>query len=213
VEIHYTLDSSSPTRKSLKYREPIIIDTTCELKARAFKTGDSTKTILQKKYFESILDTTNLSEIILNNPISPEYYDSGIISLVDQQSGSIYNPNKKWLGFRNGGLDVVLDFGEEIDINYVTLSFLVDYSLKCFPPSNITLLSSENSLRYNKLYSQDISISSEQNTPARFVHQADLSSVKTRYLRIIADKLNECPKWHSEEAKPTWLLIDEIILE
>lgn len=37
--VHYTLDGSEPTRSSTLYTEPMIIDTTSTLKARAFKEG------------------------------------------------------------------------------------------------------------------------------------------------------------------------------
>jgi endonuclease/exonuclease/phosphatase family metal-dependent hydrolase len=210
--IHYTLNNSTPDKSSPLYEEPISINKTCLLKARSYQNGDSSK-VMQQNFYKSILDSSkNLSEIMLNTPVSPEYFDQGIVSLIDKKRGLIQNPEKGWLGFRKNNFDVVLDFTEVIEIHKITLSFLVDPSLRGFKPAKITVLSSNNSLRYNKLYSKKFN-NKRIKAAKRFTHTISLSNTQTGYVRIIANNIGQCPDWHPSQGKDAWLFVDEIIVE
>ena len=41
----------------------------------------------------------------------------------------------------------------------------------------------------------------------------EFDRAKTRYIKIIAESLKTCPDWHRGFGKPSWIFIDEIILE
>ena len=213
TNIHYTLNGSIPTQNSPQYRNPIIIRNSCTLKARTYRNGDSSKTVLSQNFYRSILDTNQiLSEVIFNIPVSPEYFNSGVQILVDKKLGSVNDPGSGWLGFHDNSIDIVLDFGEPVEINKLVLDFLVDFNLKSFPPCQITLLSSDNSLSYDQLYSKEFAIKKDFQDNSRFAPEIEIEGTHTRYLRIIARNLEKCPKWHSAKGSPTWIFIDEIIL-
>ncbi|MCF7886203.1 MAG: chitobiase/beta-hexosaminidase C-terminal domain-containing protein, partial [Candidatus Marinimicrobia bacterium] len=149
AKIHYTLDQSEPTLDSPQYNEPIVLTKSCELKARSFQGNQSSDQIMHQKFYKSILDTSiNLDEIILNNPINPEYYGDGINTLIDKERGSIHNPEHGWIGFQRNDIDIVLDFGKKIVINRFALGFFVNPQSRIFKPEKVIILCSNNSLRY-----------------------------------------------------------------
>jgi len=58
-----------------------------------------------------------------------------------------------------------------------------------------------------------------QDSPLRemrpFIKEYELAakSAKARYLKLTADNAGLSPDWHKFAGQPTWLLIDEIIVE
>ena len=82
AEIYYTLDGSEPTKASTPYSAPITINSSTDVRARAFKNGIEPSSILNGHY-EIIIDTTapeisnaktisaNEIELVFSEPIQP----------------------------------------------------------------------------------------------------------------------------------------------
>ena len=213
AKIWFTTDGSSPDTNSMIYQNPLILRESTQLKARSFRNDTCSENIFSRHYHRSILDTSkNLTEIIFNNPVSPQYYARGIATIIDKKLGSVQNPNQDWLGFQEYDLDIVLDFGEPRSINKIGLSFLIDHQLGSFKPDKITFLRSNNSLSYREFASASYENSEEDQSPSRLWHFDKFSRLNARYIRIIADNIEDQPNW-IDAKQPAWLFIDEIIVE
>ncbi|HMA61793.1 MAG TPA: endonuclease/exonuclease/phosphatase family protein [bacterium] len=213
AKIWFTTDGSSPDTNSNIYQNPIILTKSTQIQARSFRNDTSSENIFSRNYHRSILDTSkNLTEIIFNNPVSPQYYAHGIATIIDKKLGSVQESDQDWLGFQEYDLDIVLDFGEPRSINKIGLSFLIDHQLGSFKPARITFLRSNNSRSYREFASVNYDNSEEDKSPSRLWHIDKFSRLNARYIRIIADNIEDQPDW-KDDKKPAWLFIDEIIVE
>jgi hypothetical protein len=42
---------------------------------------------------------------------------------------------------------------------------------------------------------------------------ASMKTIKARYVRVKAENIGVCPKWHSGAGNKAWLFVDEIMVE
>ena len=203
VDIRYTLNNSTPDQDGRLYEIPIEIKETSKLKARSYRGKRSSRDILERKFYKvNSAIPLKLDQLMLNNPVIPEYFARGKKSLIDHKRGKLYHPNQDWLGFRSD-FDIIIAFDEIVECNKLMLGFLKDKPIGGCLPEEINVFHSKKSVKYNKYASNQIN--DTLNRTARYDYTLDLKSLKTRYLRIVADK-------NTSSSKSKYIFIDEIIV-
>ncbi len=208
-EIHYTLDGSEPTRSSRRYKTPINLDRTTTVKARSFKHGEplgSATTVMTIAVHRAAGKKVKLA-----TPPAARF-DHGSLALTDCIRGRADQIDKYWLGFE-GDFEAVVDLGNIMPIQAVTISLLEATDDRVFLPQQIELFDSADGENFRGLKTV---IPEQRGIPAREVKEITLpiSQRTARFLKIRAKNIGLAPSWHQfDPGRKAWLLIDEILVE
>ncbi len=211
VDIRYTLDGTEPTFKSAKYNkeEPIIIDKTADIRALVLKN--------EKKVIEPIERKITLhnafgKDVKFKHYPAKEYRAGGNEAIVDGIFGTLDHKDGFWLGFLGKDMEVTIDLEEEKQVDSISVEALQSINSWIFYPKHIEVEGSTDGKTYTSLGKviNDISTNILKRSKHTFVIPINK---KTRYIKVKAKNIKECPKGHYAEGEKSWMFIDEIIVE
>lgn len=152
------------------------------------------------------------SEIESLTDISPKYPVGGENAVTDGLLGGL-DFRFNWLGYEGEDMILLIDLGEEKEFSLLQMNFLKAVNSWIFLPEEVKLEISgdgENYVEVSKLKGDN----SDQSYLVRsmpFIMQFD--KARARYLKLSASSMKTCPEWHRGFGRPSWIFVDEIILE
>ncbi|TRX36576.1 family 20 glycosylhydrolase [Flavobacterium sp. ZT3R18] len=207
-EILYTTDGSEPTLQSLKYEQPIKINSSLELKAATVVNNQIRSVQAAKQNF--VMHKAMGSPVVYTNPVSEYYLADGPNSLTDGVRGTNAN-GKYWHGFFAKDMVATIDLGKGKSIKSIALGCLQNYNDWVFLPQSVKFEGSSNGTDYAEIKTVNNPIDANlKNMKYDFVAAFNPQTVK--YIRVTA-KNSLCPLGHSGEGKSGWLFVDELIVE
>ncbi|MEN7546702.1 DUF4838 domain-containing protein [Rapidithrix thailandica] len=118
-----------------------------------------------------------------------------------------------WLGFEGNDLEAVIDLGEETEVREVSSAFLQVVNHIVFLPQRVTYSYSLDGNHYQSLGTvsnpEPLSAKSKINDIQYFT--LEVSPVKVRYLKVVADNMDTAPHWHHGAGMPSWIFVDEVM--
>jgi alpha-L-fucosidase len=138
AKIYYTQNFSLPSPSKSLYLDPILLTKSSPLNAVAIN-SDEQSGFVKNEIFSKAKYNVNL----LTTP-SPEYLNEGGILLCDGVKGDLDIKSKKWLGYQDEDLEVVIDLGQSKEIRNVMVHSLTLPSASIFPPSSILISISDH---------------------------------------------------------------------
>jgi len=124
------------------------------------------------------------------------------------------NFNANWLGFEGNDLEAIIDLEEITEIRKISGDFLQIVNHIVFFPTDVKYYYSENGIDYKYLgkvpNQRPLTKQSKINDTQSFMHS--FSPVKTRYVKIVANNMETAPIWHHGAGLPTWIFVDEILI-
>lgn len=210
LEMRYTLDNSEPDYQSSEYNEEIVLDRTMILKGKAFKNGKPYGLTDSLTFYrhKGIGHVPRLAY-----PYSYKYEAGGKYALVDGLIGSAMFNDGNWQGFEGTDVDLYFDLGTEQNLSEIRTRFIKNTGSWIFLPTMVTIYTSDDGQDYQK--AEELTHSVPENNPEVVIQEfnADMSNVTTRYLRIHAASIKTCPEWHPGAGGPSWLFLDEVVIE
>lgn len=147
-------------------------------------------------------------------PFDRRYNGGGHFALIDGVYGSLKYDDGKWQGFRNNGMDVVIDLGSVKKISNVTGSFLENHEGWTFLPKTFQVFTSNDMQDFALQGEKSLEIPSEMLELAIKKVSVENLDVEARYVRVKASTAGPAPEWlEAAKGSPTWMFIDEIIIE
>ena len=189
-----------------EYKKPFLISSKVTLKVFAQKEGVKSKIITTDFYK---IDP-NL-KIELKTTYANQYNAGGDNALIDGVIGTEDFRTGTWQGYFDSDLIAVVDLGKEKPIYNVKVSFLEDQRSWIFLPINVEIYTSTDGLNFvkqtNWVFKEQYK---KEEVKIETVHISKLG--KARYIKVIAKKLGELPKWHLgyKHNGRSWLFVDEI---
>ncbi|MDB2385018.1 family 20 glycosylhydrolase [Polaribacter sp.] len=209
LAIYYTLDGSTPTLRSLKYSEPILLEETTTVKATSFlgkeQTGNiATKTFPIHKGFGA--------KVAYHSPKELKKRAKKRDALVDLTYGKLSRWDSPWKKIK-GDLDVDLIFPKPIEASSVLLTTLSFTNGGVYIPKNIEIYGSENGKDFVKLGEKNLDEQSLEQ--GRYKHDVMISFTPTRLkiLKVKAKRVDPIPAGHHLAGKEATIQIDEIVVE
>lgn len=126
--------------------------------------------------------------------------------------GSSFYAN--WLGYEGNDMEVVIDFGEPLEISKISMAFLQVTNHVVFFPKEVAYLASLDGATYFELGTVQNQHPLTKSSKVNDIQYFDLN-FDARQLRYIKVKANNTPTpyWHHAAGLPSWVFADEIIVE
>ncbi len=209
LRIRYTVDGSLPGTVSSLYTDTLTLRDVSVVKARAFR-DDFPSAAVRQIRFNHHLATGKKIDIV--HPYSRRYPAGGPGALVDGIEGSMNFNDGRWQGFHQNNLEAVIDLGERMKIDAVSINFLKAVNSWIFLPKSVRFLTSEDSIAWEPM--GEIVTDPALNLSGTAIKQylCNGKSIRARYLKVTAYNIGECPEWHPGAGGKAWLFADEIVV-
>ena len=210
LDLRYTLDGKKPDIKSCLYKQPLKISESGTLMIDAFLNDQqvsNTKTL--SFTFHQALN----SNIKITNQYQERYRANGINSLCDGIRGTENFKDGNWQGYEGVDFEAIIDLKSEKEISKIIPRFYLNSNSWIFLPEEVEISISNDGISYfdKKLIENDIPQKNSEVLTKDF--SANYSNTKTRFIKVIAKNIKECPSWHPGAGSKAWLFIDEIVVE
>ncbi len=208
--IYYTLDNRIPDSNSLKYEHPLEISKSCTINAVAYKDGvkqekhSSTRIALHKGIGKSAQLTHSPAE---------KYNCNGTQTLLNGLFGSRRHADGQWLGFSGDDLEMIIDLEKDGYVNKVQVNALAAPGIWIFLPDEVSVYISSDNQDFRFIGSTGHTINHQLCDVEIVPFVVNTESVSGRYLKVIAKNVGVLPEWHSGAENPSWLFVDEVIIE
>lgn len=188
------------------------ITETTRINERNFLTEEYRAYVLRKLELMTRENKAKGARIKLLTTPSETYPVGGVKALTDGLFGDLDFHNN-WLGFQGNDMIVEIDLREPMIIHQVNMNFLKAVNSWVFLPEEVIVDVSPDGNKYIQAGSL-----TGDNTDQNYLVKAipftlNFDPVETRYLRVKASSMKECPDWHRGFGNPSWIFIDELIVE
>jgi len=204
--IYYTIDDSPVNLFSNIYDKPIPIAKSTNIKAAVFDTEKRLGSVFSEtiNYHKAVGRT-----ITIDKTPHKSYSGSGSEGLINGISGSDSRyGDKEWLGFWGEDIEIVIDLGEEMEINSIETRFYNGQGQWIYTPKNIrSYFDDGSSSKINFGESDDILIK------ASFIKNNGLmKDLKTRFITLKVENYGTILEGKQGAGQKAWTFIDEIII-
>ncbi|PCJ98928.1 MAG: hypothetical protein COA50_01450 [Flavobacteriaceae bacterium] len=209
VSIYYTLDGTKPDTTSLKYREPLILNESTQLKAVAHKTGWALSEITKEDYTHVKF---KIAEVVLSPEPHEKYPGKGAVTLADLKRGSTNFVDGNWLGYEATHMETVLELKEQSEISSISVGALSAPSSWIFFPVGAKVWTSLNGVHYKKIAESSFpkeKPSTEVNTD---FFSINFPKTAAKFIKVRVNSPLTNPAWHPNPGGSSWMFIDEIIV-
>lgn len=207
--IYYTTDGTEPDEKSARYESPLMLDSTCLIKAVAVRPDGRSKTFIDSVTFNK----ATCHPVSLVTPPHRSYSGSGASALVDGKYGSDIYADGNWLGFQGRDLEALIDLEAETEVSSVQLSCFIETGAWIYDTPRIEIEGSADGKDFHPIAVREFPID-VNHTHALRRHHIDFSPERVRYLKVKCESLRRIPEWHTLAAgNPAFVFVDEIIVE
>lgn len=211
--IYYTLDGSIPNQNaSFLYTKPFEIERSGIIKA--ISSNNFGETMITERYILYHKGMGHLRK--LNTTYSkyrPEYSAGGDNGLLDGIVGSENYKDGCWQGYQGKNIDVEIDLVSMTDVRSISGRFLQNTFDWILSPQKVLIYSSTDGVHFKLEKTQtlypDFRISGNIINPFSI---NDLQ-IKTRYLKFVAENPGALPEWHPSKGNPSFIFMDEIVIE
>ena len=210
AKVFYTIDGSTPTKKSTLYKGIFSVEKSVEIKCVAFENGKNSSDIIS----ENITFHDQVKNIELEFYPSNKFSAKGVISLMDNVEGSLGHNDGNWLGFESVDAEMMIDFGKKRKINKISVGCLESQKSWIFAPKTVEYYtSSDGDVEFTKIGELFFDSDVKSDEIRRVVIEKEFDTKKSRFLKIIVKNIATCPTWHDGAGEKSWLFVDEIVIE
>ncbi|WP_338359374.1 DUF4838 domain-containing protein [Yeosuana marina] len=119
-----------------------------------------------------------------------------------------------WLGFEGNHLEAVIDLETEQEVSSISTAFLQVTNHVVFFPKSVTYYYSNDGNNFKKLgvIKNDVPLTKTSKVNDIKYFNLNFSKVKARYIKVLAENMNEPPYWHHAAGTPDWIFADEVIV-
>ncbi|MEZ4796445.1 MAG: family 20 glycosylhydrolase [Flavobacteriaceae bacterium] len=209
--IQFTSDGSEPTINSEAYTKPIPITESVNLKAAVFKSEEKLGTTFSQ---DMNLHKAVGKKITINKEPHKSYPGSGAKGLVNGISGSDSRyGDKEWLGFWGEDIEIIIDLGEEMEVNCITTRFYDGNGQWIYCPESIQVgMLDKNKKDIYGMVEQLIEPNIDKCVINSWCDNNEKNPIKGRYVKLKIENYGTIPEGKQGAGNKAWTFIDEIIV-
>jgi hexosaminidase len=171
------------------------------------------KDVIQHNYYFKTSDNSTSSNFIINAthalglPVkyitkpSPNY-NSGDLTLVDGQFGSLPWKGNEWIGYKENEIQIELDLGKKMNNCQISTGFLSDENSWIHFPEKVKIVLENGTELVNPIV--------EINENQQIKTFSFLLTKKSQKIKIVVNSMKSIPNGQAGEGNIPWTFIDEI---
>jgi hypothetical protein len=207
VEIHYTLDGSTPNEGSPVFGQPICLKQSTTVKAAALQNGRWSQ-VMDANYY--LIDARH--SVKLENPYNEQYAAGGLKALIDHQRGGENFRTGSWQGYYGVDLIATVDLGVSKRINRLAGSFLQEAYSWIWMPKEVEYFVSEDGKNFRSV--GKVKNELPVDVDGAFVQEMEVRPrTNARYVKMVAKTIGVCPEGHVGAGQKAWIFCDELVIE
>ena len=162
-------------------------------------------------------------KIILHNQYNPSYHAGGAEGLMDSIYGKLNWRAGDWQGYQGEDVEVIMALDKPKQIKKIAANFLEDQNAWIFYPKAVSFYVSNDSTNWTLVetiptnksdHANEVSISMFQATDFKVKSlTTDNRQPTSRFIKMVAQNFGPMPQWHEGRGFPTFIFIDEFIVE
>lgn len=208
VVIRYELNGKEVLETSPQYQKKLIITTSVQLNVKAFHSDfQPSKTV--SLWTVKVKRLPKGTIIDVQPAANSRYTGTGPSGLIDLKKGSNnYGSDKRWLGFKDSTVQLILQFPTQLKVEAVQLSILENNGGWIFLPERIEV-EADGKVIGSQFWS--VPQSAEETTSKLLTVMVQSQAVKQLTIKIVNHPT--IPEWHPGKGELPWLFLDEILID
>jgi len=207
--ILYSLQGDKPVKGTTVFEDPFTIDRNTNVTLLSHSEGK-----IPSKFIEGFFSLMPAGrKVSYNTEYNSQYTAGGDIALIDLIRGTDNFQTGSWQGFHGVDVDILVDLGQTQRVNIIKAGFLQDQNSWIFMPEWVEFSVSADGNNYKVLGKQRCKIDPKADGGLTQDFSVMSSGMNVRYIRVQAKNRGTCPDWHPGAGNPSWLFIDEIVVE
>lgn len=150
--------------------------------------------------------------VTVNVPYEPQYPGGGPNGLTDGRRAAQPDIDQPWQGYHGTDVIATIDLGQVQQIRCITATFFQAHNYGIFLPSRVEYAVSQDGREYHTLGSLTSEPCLRQQPDACKTFTAAGLQHTARYVRMQATNYGRMPAWQKSPGTPTWLFVDEILV-
>ncbi len=186
----------------------VLITSNSRVKAYALSADGNKSHTIEGKFFKV---ATN-KKISIKSKYSNLYNGGGPECLIDGIRGESNFRLGGWQGYNNQDFECVIDLGQVKPVHKLSAGFLQDIGPWIWLPKYVEFWASDDGERFNKITTVTHEIPDNDYKVILKDIEAKVD-ISTRYIKVFAKGYGTIPEWHLGSGNPSWVFVDEIIVE
>jgi len=188
-----------------------ITDKSINVNERQLKVSDYKKYVLNKLESKLLPNRLDDADISIKTNYSNKYPVGGEVALNDNLFGPL-DFHQNWLGFEGEDMVVNIEFSQPTEFSRIQMNFLKAVNSWIFLPLTVTIEVSNDGITYKKLKTLEGDVSDQHYLLKSVPFLFEFETAEAKHLRVTAISIKTCPEWHRGYGKPSWIFVDEIIV-
>ncbi len=209
AQIRYERGEGDPGPDSTLYEGPVALDQTTTLTAAVFE-GDTRGPVVTATFYRR-RDGMNAT---LASPTNRSYRAGGAAGLLDGRRGTKRWRTGGWLGWQGRDVEVTIELSRPKTVRRVKVGFLQDARAWIWMPRRLEVEVSADGERWTSLGTATHDV---PDTDVETVYLRELKvegkARAVRFVRVRAPTYGTIPQWHPGAGSPTFVFMDEVIVE
>jgi predicted alpha-1,2-mannosidase len=192
-----------------KYEKPFFVHEQAEI----VFFNENNKSMMQTATFTKLPGDR---KIILHNQYNPSYSAGGAEALMDGLYGKLNWRAGDWQGYQGQDVEVIMAFDKPRAIKKIAANFLEDQNSWIFYPKEVSFYVSNDSTQWTLIENIATNKSDHAEKTSISMFETSIRNIKKehyRYAKVIAKNFGPMPQWHEGRGNPTFVFLDEFIVE
>ncbi|MBX9806483.1 MAG: family 20 glycosylhydrolase, partial [Flavobacteriaceae bacterium] len=210
AQIYYTTDGTTPNSGSMKYETPIVVNKSITVKAGLSLNNKILNLKPAEQSFSMNLATGK--KVVYTKPFSKHYPANGENSLTDGIKGT-KELGKLWHAFSGDDMTATIDLGELKTVKNISLGCIQNWGQWVFLPSSVKFEASQDGINFTELNNLKNTIPMDERAIILKDFSINFEPKQIKYVRVTAKNPGVCPPNHAGANQPSWVFVDEIVVE
>ena len=208
-QIRYTLDGSTPTKRSALYTDKIEYSTPIELHAQCFRNDIAVGYPLVKNFSTQFSDKCKVNYVFQYHE---SYSGGGDRALFDNRFAIARGDDTNWQGIKQKDFDITIDLGDITSLSYISLNFFQHISAtSVMLPTNVLISVSADGMSFQEVHNESIETIETRDPVIRRV-ESTFERQRIGWIKIKATNRGVLPEWHIRKGD-AWIFVDEISIK
>lgn len=209
ASIRYTVDGSAPTDASPVYEVPLEVTATTTLHFIAIAPGS----VPSPPQTSTLRKIEGNRRVVSSTTADPQYDAGGVDALIDGVRGGTDYRLGSWLGVQGTDFEAVVDLGKVTPVRRLSLGCFQEQWSWILMPNAVTFDTSLDGKKWTAAGRAANDVDPHAGEAVSKDFAVAFASRRARYVRVRAEGTNTLPEWHHSAGKPSWVFVDEVVVE